>query len=118
MPNIEHIKCHKCRNILLSDFASIYSSALCGDQKCSSYSTKNFAFLHEDNLPKWIRLKIEEERWTRGKLYCENCGCKVGTFDFVSGRKCECGNSVLPPVHFISSQVDVPITLNLFQSIK
>lgn len=71
-----------------------------------------FLYLQEDQLPKWIKLKVEEEQWTKGKLHCENCGFKVGSFDFISGRKCDCKKSILPPVHFVSSQVDRPIIDN------
>uniref|UniRef100_A0A1E1VXE5 E3 ubiquitin-protein ligase n=1 Tax=Pectinophora gossypiella TaxID=13191 RepID=A0A1E1VXE5_PECGO len=105
-----YIKCHKCRHILLDDINKIYSSEVIHSE-CDSYDIKKFIYLLEDNLPIWIKLKVEEEQWTKGKLHCENCGSKVGTFDFISGRKCDCGKSVLPPVHFVTSQVDRPIKI-------
>uniref|UniRef100_S4P3U6 E3 ubiquitin-protein ligase RNF180 n=1 Tax=Pararge aegeria TaxID=116150 RepID=S4P3U6_9NEOP len=109
-PNVGNVKCHKCRQVLLSDLSATYNKSRCKDT-CSSYNRNNFIYLLEDHLPAWIKVKIEEEQWTKGKLHCENCGCKVGTFDFVSGRKCECGITVLPPVHFVLSQVDIPILI-------
>ncbi|CAH2267207.1 jg2935 [Pararge aegeria aegeria] len=85
-PNVGNVKCHKCRQVLLSDLSATYNKSRCKDT-CSSYNRNNFIYLLEDHLPAWIKVKIEEEQWTKGKLHCENCGCKVGTFDFVSGRK-------------------------------
>lgn len=104
---IKPIKCHKCRHILLTDMANTYKS-LC-DDKCDSYSSKHFVYLLEDQLPSWIKKKIDEEQWTRGKLLCEKCGSKIGSFDFVSGRKCSCEKSILPSVYFVTSQIDIPI---------
>lgn len=108
--SLGNIKCHKCRQVLLLDLSAAYNKGPCSDI-CASYDPKKFIYLVEDQLPDWIKTKVEEEQWTKGKLHCEHCGCKVGTFDFVSGRKCECGATVLPPVHFVSSQVDIPILL-------
>ncbi|CAG4922427.1 unnamed protein product [Colias eurytheme] len=104
------VKCYKCRNVLVDDLQTSSPSPECIlDGNCNSYDVKSFIYLLEDKLPEWIKNKVEEEQWTKGKLHCSNCGCKVGSFDFVSGRKCECRNSVLPPVHFITSQVDIPL---------
>lgn len=100
------IKCHKCRHILTD--ANVTNTVGC-PAACTSYDIKQFIYLLEEKLPNWIKLKIEEEQWTKGKLHCVNCGSKVGSFDFVSGRKCECGTTVLPSVHFVTSQVDRPI---------
>lgn len=109
MENVHNIiRCQKCRHILLHDYTP-YICGNCDHGKCDSYDTRNFIHLAEDTLPDWIKSKIVEEQWTKGKLHCENCRFKVGSFDFISGRKCECKNSILPPVHFISSQVDRPI---------
>lgn len=106
--NSDIIKCHKCRHVLVEDMSEKLN-IICDPTVCSSYNIRNFIHVQEDKLPLWIKSKIEEEQWTKGKLHCEHCGCKVGSFDFVSGRKCDCRNTVLPPVHFISSQVDIPI---------
>lgn len=111
------IKCQKCRHVLLEDARETNNNYGCDVKNCSSYSLQNIIYLIEEKLPKWIRLKVENEQWTKGKLHCENCGQKVGSFDFVSGRKCECKETVLPPVHFISSQVDRPIINHKFNEI-
>ncbi|CAG9783026.1 unnamed protein product [Diatraea saccharalis] len=114
MEPLKEIKCHKCRHVLLYGFD--YSVNNC-PQKCNSYNVHNFIFLDDNKIPEWIKFKIEEENWTKGKLHCYNCGFKVGSFDFVSGRKCECGSTVLPSVHFITSQVDKPVELCLFNKV-
>lgn len=112
--NIDVIKCHKCRNVLLDDISNVTNnSTRCDQQECSSYSLNNFIYIAEDNLPGWIRKKVETEQWTKGRLHCEKCGCRIGIFDYISGRKCNCGQTVLPPVHFVASQVDRPIYLNI-----
>ncbi|CAH2099926.1 unnamed protein product [Euphydryas editha] len=117
MPNDRrtgNVKCHKCRHILLEDMNGTYTSVC--SKSCASNNNKNFVYLVEDNLPAWIKQKVEEEQWTKGKLHCESCKSKLGSFDFVSGRKCDCGDSVLPPVYLVTSQVDIPISLpNLYK---
>lgn len=104
------IRCHKCRHVLVEnmDFAAMNNRPC--DSSCPSYDKTSFIHLLEDKLPDWIKVKVEQEQWTKGKLHCENCNSKVGSFDFVSGRKCDCENTLLPSVHFISSQVDRPFT--------
>lgn len=101
------IRCFKCRHTLLkeADNHHFISPITCDLSECTTKS--NSIHLTEDKLPEWIRQKVEAENWTKGKLHCANCGFKVGSFDFISGRKCECGSSVMPSVHFISSQVDI-----------
>ncbi|KAJ0181175.1 hypothetical protein K1T71_003260 [Dendrolimus kikuchii] len=112
-PNISVIKCHKCRSVLLDMSTVTNNYTTCDQQKCNSYNLSNFIFVSEDNLPDWIRRKVETEQWTKGRLNCEKCGCRVGVFDYVSGRKCDCGETVLPPVRFVASQVDRPIAVNI-----
>lgn len=108
------VKCHKCRNVLLDDInKQTVNKSLCVPQLCSSFDRKQFIYIAEDFIPNWIKCKIEEEQWMKGKLHCETCGNRVGAFDFISGRKCDCGVSILPPVYFISSQVDRPIKISL-----
>lgn len=104
------IKCLKCRTKLIDDISLITNQNFqCDPQKCNSYDIKKVIYLMEDKLPEWIKSRIENEQWTKGRLNCEKCSCRIGSFDYISGRKCECGETVLPPVHFTSSQVDRPI---------
>ncbi|XP_026323565.1 E3 ubiquitin-protein ligase RNF180-like [Hyposmocoma kahamanoa] len=82
------IKCHKCRHILFEDISNIYVNvAKDKAQCCSSYNINNFIYLLDERVPEWILKKIADESWTKGKLHCEKCGNKVGSFDYTSGRK-------------------------------
>jgi E3 ubiquitin-protein ligase RNF180 len=110
------IKCHKCRHVLINELKNYVQ--VCDLQMCSSYNLRNFIYVPEDQLPDWIKSKVEEEQWTKGKLHCVNCKSKIGSFDFISGRKCDCQSSLLPPVHFIGSQVDRPMLTNVFMNNK
>ncbi|KAJ9580748.1 hypothetical protein L9F63_024074, partial [Diploptera punctata] len=47
--------------------------------------------------------------WQKGRLNCPKCRGRVGSFDFVSGLKCDCGKHVLPPVHVVRSKVDISV---------
>lgn len=106
------IKCHKCRNILLKDCPKhVIDTFECDPQKCGTFNEKQFIFLSEDQLPSWIKMKIMKEQWTKGKLHCESCGSKVGSFDYISGRRCNCGSSIIPSVHLITSQIDRPLNI-------
>lgn len=106
------IKCHKCRTILFQDTCILDSSLTCDPDKCDSYNIKRFIYISEDKVPDWIKQKIEEEQWTKGKIHCEKCKNRIGSFDYISGRKCECGASVVPPIHLVTSQIDRPINLS------
>lgn len=107
------LKCHKCRNILFDDTCLLDSADNCDTKTCASYDIRRFIYISEDKVPDWIKNKIESEDWTKGKLNCQKCNNRIGGFDYVSGRKCDCGASVLPPIHLVSSHVDRPIKLLL-----
>lgn len=107
-------KCRKCRHLLFSDSEIcdahgepfIYNKT--EQQTCTS---NNVWYLREDAIPSWIRNQIDDYDWTKGKLHCDTCRCRIGSFDFVSGAKCKCGSSVLPPLHVVSSKIDCQITV-------
>lgn len=106
------IKCHKCRHVLFEDINNIYVNVAKDKAECcSSYDINHFIYLHEEHLPSWISKIMEEVSWTKGKLHCEKCGSKVGTFDYTYVRRCECGKSELPCIYFVTSQVDRPIVM-------
>lgn len=37
---------------------------------------------------------------------CPKCNGRLGSFDFVSGTKCPCGQYVLPAVHVVNGKID------------
>ncbi len=63
------------------------------------------------DLPDWVRYKIEEAGWTRGKLNCPACRSRVGGFDFV-------GASSDTPVYLVNSRVEVRRPVDLRQLIQ
>ncbi|KAJ8734043.1 hypothetical protein PYW07_014594 [Mythimna separata] len=109
--NPQAIKCHKCRHILFDDTCIQDSSLTCDPKKCESYDIKRFIYVSEDKVPAWIKEKIENEDWTKGKLHCQKCNNRIGSFDYISGRKCNCGSSVIPPIHLVTSQIDRPMQI-------
>lgn len=110
------IKCRKCRTVITNvsidnlldahsdkfenDFAQIQS-------ECPSIIGRTEIYLNEDALEQWIQDEIEKSEWTKGKLKCIKCTANVGSFDFVTGQKCECKQFNQPSVHFIRSKIDV-----------
>ncbi|KXJ83787.1 hypothetical protein RP20_CCG025491 [Aedes albopictus] len=115
------IKCKKCANQLaeieaqyvLSVHSETTTTITESDDNqdveiCQTEAENAEVFIHEDHLPDWMRVEIEQSQWTKGKLKCPKCAFKVGSFDFVSGTRCKCTlNQVLPSVHFIRSKVDL-----------
>ncbi|RZF47401.1 hypothetical protein LSTR_LSTR009140 [Laodelphax striatellus] len=114
MSNIQ-LKCKKCRIVLTEDFRNNPLSAhgLLLDTENVRESSRHclqkipevFYFL-ENCMPWWIRERVDEAGWLKGKLTCPRCSAKLGSFDFVSGSKCDCDSFILPPIHLIRSKVD------------
>ncbi|KAL1518356.1 hypothetical protein ABEB36_001991 [Hypothenemus hampei] len=109
------IKCQKCRKILIRDTSNTvkilnaHGNSLNHEASsdCPSLNCRNLVFLSEENLPDWISKKIVEAQWTKGRLNCPDCDCRIGAFDYISGAKCDCSDKILPAVHVIRSKVDV-----------
>ena len=112
------IKCHKCRYTLFDETCILDSSLTCDPTKCESYDIKRFIYVSEDKVPEWIKQKIETEEWTKGKLHCQKCNNRIGSFDYISGRKCDCGSSVIPPIHLVTSQIDRPIKIQNINNLR
>lgn len=114
-PNVQ-IKCRKCRIIITKVFADnlldAHSDKFAKDRaeiqsECPTIIGRTEIYLNEDALEKWIQDEIERSEWTKGKLKCIKCTANVGSFDFVTGQKCDCKQFNQPSVHFIRSKVDV-----------
>ncbi|BES99258.1 Hypothetical protein NTJ_12075 [Nesidiocoris tenuis] len=112
------VKCKKCRTPVAETNATKlltgHEDILNGENihrpletDCSE--TINSLYLMEQTLPDWMVNQIDQAQWIKGKLNCSKCQARLGSFDFVSGRKCTCGQSVLPPVHLIKNKVDFTI---------
>lgn len=63
-------------------------------------------FAEGEILPTWVESAVSESGWRVGKLMCE-CGAPLGSFDFVSGRRCACGFAQLPPVRLNTKKIDL-----------
>lgn len=105
-------KCKRCRHLLFSDkeLSDTHNKPL-NETESHDCTSNNVWYLREDVIPSWITNQIDAYDWTKGKLHCVTCGCRIGSFDFVSGSKCKCGSSVLPAVHVVASKVDCQVTL-------
>ncbi|CAH2000222.1 unnamed protein product [Acanthoscelides obtectus] len=111
------VKCKKCRktlfhlqqkNFLLNaHHENLSKNTSEMEDTCDTVRDENMVHLDENFLPHWISLKIEAEQWSKGRINCPYCDSRIGNFDFVSGSRCECSNSYLPPVHLIKSKIDL-----------
>lgn len=114
-----HIKCRKCRTIIMKVSASDLLDAHADkftitppqiEAPCSTVSGRTEIFLNEEALDAWIQEEIEKSEWTKGKLKCLKCASNVGSFDFVACQKCDCKQFNQPSVHVIQSKVDIERT--------
>lgn len=109
------IKCRKCRIILTtaptSDLLNAHNEQHSNESStvCPSITNQTELYLNEEHLDTWIQEEIEKSDWTKGKLKCSKCGSNVGSFDFITGQKCECRSFAQPAVHFIKSKIDVHV---------
>jgi len=89
------LKCRKCRVLLLEHPPH---KILDITDASDSQESSNVYNICDENLPQWINDAVEEGSWTKGKLSCPSCSCRVGGFDYVSGSSL--------PVYIVRSKVD------------
>lgn len=63
-------------------------------------------YLKDEVVETWLQLQIDAGEWVKGKITCPHCNLRLGSFDFVTGKQCDCGLHVLPPIHIVKSRVD------------
>lgn len=122
-----YFKCRNCRhlldlstdsvstnhNVLLNDLNiqldntdhPQFNETTNGNQICED----NHYFLIDSKLNeiKWISEQLDKFEWTKGKINCpNNCGAKIGTFNFLNCLKCNCGKATVQSVHLIKSRID------------
>ncbi|XP_046396932.1 E3 ubiquitin-protein ligase RNF180-like [Ischnura elegans] len=108
------VRCKKCRKVLFlhQDFPLLdrhgneidkYS----GEDSCPNQRDEFLWYLDPDKSPLWILSSVEEVGWTKGKIACPECHCRIGSFDFVSGSQCSCHVHALPSLHLVKAKVDV-----------
>jgi len=109
-------KCRKCRFTLFSEEFVVNAhgngiSPSCDEMssnECPKEATADCTvwFLRDDGLPVWVEGLVNEANWIKGKISCPKCNGKIGSFDFVNGSKCLCGQCVLPSVHVVKCKID------------
>jgi len=93
---VEGLKCGKCRSPSLLVRSGSYNNA------------GNVWTLEEEKLPTFIQDAIELSGWTKGRLNCPHCQCRIGAFDFVSGGGGG-GGGLDQAIHLVKSKVDESI---------
>ena len=66
------------------------------------------SYIQEDIMPSWMSDLLQQTDWTKGKVACPSCKARIGSFNFVSGRKCACQRWVLPAIRLVNSKMDLP----------
>lgn len=97
----------ECNKSLLSAHYEDFKNNTNGEGNCESVNSNNLIYLNEVRLPNWIKNVVDEHQWSKGKLNCKNCLGRIGSFDYISGKKCDCSIFVLPPVRLIKSKIDL-----------
>jgi len=106
------LKCKKCRCVLIEH--TLCPILNCHGDEANFETTRvenckdtiDAFYFQETGLPEWILHKLNEADWSKGKLMCPKCFARLGSFDFVSGKKCQCMRVIVPPVHIVKSKVD------------
>ncbi|XP_075993076.1 E3 ubiquitin-protein ligase RNF180 [Genypterus blacodes] len=95
------LRCRKCRK------GFVDSSCLYPVEEAEESSAPACSIWHVnvDALPEWILTSVQQAQWTVGKLNCQNCGARLGSFNFVSRVWCPCGRETA--VHLSKSRVDL-----------
>lgn len=103
-------RCRKCRLALFTsaNIVSSHGEPWTGHVSfiCPLSKADTVWYVREQDLPEWMLDQINCGDWVKGKLYCPTCSARLGSFDFVTGAKCDCGEFVLPPIHLSKSRID------------
>lgn len=109
------IKCKKCRQIVLNTEECVdllidahgkpfQQESIC---ECPSVRNRSIVYLDEDRIPKWIEDILQSQHFRKGKIHCQHCYSRLGGFDFVRGRMCECDLFLLPSIHLNVNKIDM-----------
>ncbi|XP_023281355.1 E3 ubiquitin-protein ligase RNF180-like [Seriola lalandi dorsalis] len=94
------LRCRRCRKGVIDStcLAMVEATAESSCAVCSIWH------VNVDTLPEWILTSVHQTQWTVGKLNCQNCGARLGGFNFIDRSKCPCGQEAT--VHLNKSRVD------------
>ncbi|XP_070298502.1 E3 ubiquitin-protein ligase RNF180 isoform X2 [Salvelinus sp. IW2-2015] len=95
------LRCRKCRKGFV-DTTCLHP--IVPDDDTTAAGTCSVWHMNVDTLPEWILTSVHQAQWTVGKLNCENCGARLGGFNFLNNTKCPCGQE--STVHLSKSRVD------------
>ncbi|XP_029300874.1 E3 ubiquitin-protein ligase RNF180 [Cottoperca gobio] len=94
------LRCRRCRKGVVD--STCLSMVEATDE--SSAAVCSIWHVDVDTLPEWILTSVHQAQWTVGKLYCQNCGARLGGFNFINHSECPCGRDAA--VHLNKSRVD------------
>ncbi|XP_019909023.2 E3 ubiquitin-protein ligase RNF180 isoform X2 [Esox lucius] len=95
------LRCRRCRKSCL-DTTCLHP--LEPDDGAASAGMCRVWHMNVETLPEWILTSVRQAQWTVGKLNCENCGARLGSFNFLKCTKCPCGQESI--MHLSKSRVD------------
>ncbi|XP_064109686.1 uncharacterized protein LOC135217651 [Macrobrachium nipponense] len=116
MMDEDTVRCRKCRKVLLADLEGLQNAhgqkhqggkAGTESTECTLLSEKSCLYISEDSYPQFVTDALDMSSWTKGKLNCPGCQARIGSFNYISGSHCTCGNNIVPQVHLLVSKVDV-----------
>ncbi|XP_054468508.1 E3 ubiquitin-protein ligase RNF180-like [Anoplopoma fimbria] len=94
------LRCRRCRRGIID--STCLSMVEATDE--SSAAVCSIWHVNVDTLPEWILTSVHQAQWTVGKLNCQNCGARLGGFNFINRSECPCGLDAT--VHLNKSRVD------------
>lgn len=97
------LRCRKCRRCIVDST----SMSMVDNIDESSAAVCNIWHINMDTLPGWILTSVHRAQWTVGKLNCQFCSSRLGSFNFVSHTECPCGRDAT--VHLNKSRVDLDL---------
>ncbi|KAM4634490.1 E3 ubiquitin-protein ligase RNF180 [Polymixia lowei] len=97
---ITMLRCRRCRKGFI-DSTCLYPIATADESTAAQCSIWH---VNVDTLPEWILTSVHQAQWTVGKLNCQNCGARLGGFNFINHSRCPCGQDIT--VHLSKSRVD------------
>ncbi|XP_041754372.1 E3 ubiquitin-protein ligase RNF180 [Coregonus clupeaformis] len=95
------LRCRRCRKGFV-DATCLHP--IVPDDNTEAAGTCSVWHMNVDTLPEWILTSVHQAQWAVGKLNCENCGARLGGFNFLNSTKCPCGQQ--SSVHLSKSRVD------------
>ncbi|XP_037122315.1 E3 ubiquitin-protein ligase RNF180 isoform X1 [Syngnathus acus] len=101
------LRCRKCRKVVIECLQEVEVTDESSEVACTIWH------MNVDTLPEWIRNSLHLAQWTAGRLECQNCGARLGGFNFIRCSQCPCGRDAT--IHLSKCRVDHDHKQSLFQ---